>query len=531
MNNEEASANQHSADHAHVHKKKGRKQFLLGLLAVAGLLSAMIMTNHRNLMHFLPSTALQLFEAPLTEQKEPVEQQEKNESVKKNCTDESCSSKKERKPHKPLNILLLYGDDWRHDSLGVASGGEVKTPFLDSLAEQGMRFTHNCVTTAICWISRATLYMGQYMSRHNSTKIVLPYFYQYWNESFVWSLQTKAGYHVGHVGKWHFRDFGQIRGLWNYTQEYSGNHWYRRRGRGGTGQVHVTTRNEEDALEFLRTRPLDKPFFLGVCFFAPHAVDHKPEQYFPQNYSMQYYLNETMNRSISATNEAWKKMPGFFHENNMGRSRWRTRYETEEKYQHMMKNYYRLITEIDVSSKRIVKELEDQGAIDDTLIIFTTDNGLFHAEHGLAGKWYPHQESIRVPLIIRDPRMADKQHGTTNDDFTLSVDLATTILGAANLPPAPRMQGRDISELYLEDVKDWRTEFFYEHPTHTQIPASTALVRKEWKYMMWPEHDQEQLFHLPSDPLELNDLFGTYNNSSLLAEMRVRHKELKAAAI
>jgi arylsulfatase len=315
MGNDDGFIVQLPTSTATFHKRKGQRYSQFIFLAAVGLLCAMIVTNHRKLMGYLPSTALQLFEAPLVERQDPP-QGPPHEPAKNECNDSStrtgqtCSSKKDRKQHKPLNIVLLYGDDWRHDSLGVASGGEVKTPFLDSLAEQGIRFTHNCVTTAICWISRATLYMGQYMSRHNSTKIVLPYFYEHWNDSFVRHLQTKAGYYVGHVGKWHFRDYGQIQGLWNFSRDYSGTHWFRRRG--GKGQVHVTQRNEEDAIEFLESRPRDVPFFLSVCFFAPHAVDHKIEQYFPQPTSMEWYANDTINRSISATDEAWKLMPSFF---------------------------------------------------------------------------------------------------------------------------------------------------------------------------------------------------------------------------
>ena len=115
--------------------------------------------------------------------------------------------------------------------------------------------------------------------------------------------------------------------------------------------------------------------------------------------------------------------------------------------------------------------------LDKTLIIFTGDNGCFHAEHGLADKWYPHEESIRVPLIIRDPRMAAGKRGTTNSDFTLNADLAPTILAATGVAAPARMQGRDIAPLYLAKEKPaWRTEFFYEHAMGAKgrIPASEA---------------------------------------------------------
>ncbi len=119
----------------------------------------------------------------------------------------------------------------------------------------------------------------------------------------------------------------------------------------------------------------------------------------------------------------------------------------------MMKNYYRLATEVDATCGVVLNELEKQGVLDNTLVIFTTDNGYYHGEHGLADKWYPHQESIRVPLIIEDPRMPRDRQGTTNDDFTLSVDLAPTILAAAGIAAPKQMQGRDIGSALSADCR------------------------------------------------------------------------------
>mmetsp|Transcript_33063 Transcript_33063/g.54065 ORF Transcript_33063/g.54065 Transcript_33063/m.54065 type:complete len:210 (-) Transcript_33063:72-701(-) len=197
----------------------------------------------------------------------------------------------------------------------------------------------------------------------------------------------------------------------------------------------------------------------------------------------------------------------------------------------------------------------------------------FHAEHGLADKWYPHQESIRVPLIIKDPRMSPEFQGTTNDDFTLNIDLTATILKAAGLDPLPSMMGRDMSALYRngglqaaataqsrrkefsptdkrqypDPASDgegkyhsgfehsWRTEFFYEHPMHSNpsyIPASEALVRKDYKYFYWPNFKYEQLFDMKNDPGEMNDLFKSKNpiHQQKLKEMRKRFVELKMMA-
>ena len=182
--------------------------------------------------------------------------------------------------------------------------------------------------------------------------------------------------------------------------------------------------------------------------------------------------------------------------------------------------------------------------------------------------------SIRVPLIIKDPRMDPEFKGTRNDEFTLNIDLTTTILAAAGLDPLPSMMGRDMSVLYRDgglragatatsrraeavrpggarrhpwpasdgggkyhsgSADSWRTEFFYEHPMHTSprfIPASEALVRKDYKYFYWPDFHYEQLFDMTNDPGEMNDLFKSTDpmHQQKLIEMRKRFGELKQLA-
>ena len=428
---------------------------------------------------------------------------------------------------KPLNILILYADDWRFDTLGCAGNPVVKTPNLDQLAGNGFRFTRNCVTTSICGVSRASLFTGQWMSRHENP--AMKEFKTPWAETYPGLLRANH-YFVGHIGKWHNGKFPAEN--FDFGRSYSGKHWMKQSD--GT-PVHVTQKNENDALEFLRTRPADQPFCLTLAFFATHAEDSNPKQYLPQPASMALYQDVTIPLPKTATDEAFRNLPPFLAtEQNEGRVRWHWRFDTPEKYQEMMKNYYRLASEVDATCGRVLEELKKQGQLDYTLIIFTGDNGYFHGEHGLADKWYPHQESIRVPLIIRDPRMDPAKHGGTNDDFTLNVDLAATILAAAGIKAPATMQGRDIAPLYLSAEKPaWRDEFFYEHvPVNAgnKIPASEALVRKDWKYFYWPDSKLEQLFHVETDPFEENDLAGDPAQASRLAAMRERFNELKAAA-
>lgn len=427
----------------------------------------------------------------------------------------------------PMNVLLLYADDWRHDTLGVAGNPVVQTPNLDQLAKSGIRFTHNCVTTSICGISRASLFTGQWMSRHGNQSFQ-PWKTP-WSDTFPGMLRSN-GYYIGHVGKWHNGKLPKEH--FDFSRSYFGKHWITEP---DGSKIHVTQKNENDAIEFLTTRPIDQPFCLTVAFFATHAEDSNPLQFLPQPESMRLYEDVSIPVAENATQQSFKRLPEFLgNEKNEGRRRWHWRFDTPHKYQTMMKNYYRLATEVDSACGKIIAELKKQKIDQETLVIFTTDNGYYHAEHGLADKWYPHQESIRVPLIIHDPRMPNRMKGRTNEAFTLNVDLAPTILAAAGMEAPAAMQGKDLSPLYLgAETPSWREEFFYEHPMLRStdfIPASEALVRKDWKYFFWPEFDHEQLFDLKKDPMEENDLANDPRYFEQLDDLRRRFAKLKAEA-
>lgn len=232
---------------------------------------------------------------------------------------------------------------------------------------------------------------GQYLARHHfemlgrgrtvnrtEMKFEVPQ-----NETIYSLLKQKANYSVGHAGKL---------GLWveldknlnfDFFVDEDGWHW---RNMGGK-MWHITEKNTADALRFLATRDKSKPFFLNVAYFATHAVDGDVRQYMPQNSSMSMYEDDTIPVPVTATEEAWRKMPPFFGDGNEGRSRWRWRFDTPDKHQSMMKNYYRMATEVDTSVGVLLDVLRNEGVLNNTLIIFTTDNGNFHAEHGLADKW------------------------------------------------------------------------------------------------------------------------------------------------
>jgi arylsulfatase A-like enzyme len=178
--------------------------------------------------------------------------------------------------------------------------------------------------------------------------------------------------------------------------------------------------------------------------------------------------------------------------------------------------------------------LKAQSVYENTLIVFIGDNGYFHGDRGLADKWYPYEQALRVPLIVRDPRLAPGRRGSGRKELALNIDVAPTIVSAARLPVPETMQGRDLSALYLSArAPAWREEFFYEHPTITsrdRIPASQGVIRRDWKYVYWPEFDDEQLFNLNRDPQEIRNLATDPAYADRRADMRRRLDDWRGRA-
>ncbi len=450
---------------------------------------------------------------------------------------------------KRMNIVFLLADDLRWNSLGCMGNPIVITPHIDELAKAGIRFNNAFATTPVCCCSRASILTGQNMSRNGVKDFQTTINETNFADTYPGVLR-KAGYWTGFVGKY---GVGKIRETdFDYATAYEGVHWYpvdsivkvESIGENENGMaytkimgdsIHVTDRNANDAIEFLKKRPKDKPFSLSVSFFAPHAQDNHPDQYRYKPSSEKYYQGVTIPVPKTSTLKGLKALPSFISsEENFGRVRWHWRFDTPERYQKYMKAYYRLITDVDVAVGKIIVELKAEGVYENTLIIFMGDNGYFQSDHQLADKWYPYEESIRVPLIIYDPRLSAKSRGTSNDEFALNIDLAPTIIAAAGAEVPKVIQGKNLSSLYLSaNPPDWRQDFFVEHPvivSKEKIPSSEALVTHDKKYIYWPDYQVEEYFDLKNDRYEEHNKINDKKSQKDIQLMKKRFAELKKKA-
>jgi arylsulfatase A-like enzyme len=238
-----------------------------------------------------------------------------------------------------------------------------------------------------------------------------------------------------------------------------------------------------------------------------------------------------MPRPATATERHFERLPGFLRTSE-SRKRWQSRFANEESFQETIREYYRLVSGVDVSIGAIVDRLAALGQLDNTLIVFSSDNGFMFGEHGLADKWWMFEESIRVPLLICPPRALGAPVGRMVHATTLNIDIHPTLLSAFGKPIPPACQGTSIwpvIEGKAESIRDdFYYEFFFDHPT---IGKSEGVRTKEWKYIAWPgQHEHEEmLFNLIEDPQEETDLAGDSHYAERKAELRQRMLTLKHA--
>ncbi len=432
-------------------------------------------------------------------------------------------------PQRP-NIIFLLTDDQRADTLGCMGNTLIRTPHIDALSRRGVTFDNAFVTTAICMTSRASILSGQYAARHGIWDFRTPFTSEQLAATYP-ALLKSAGYHVGFIGKWGVGD--PPVGAFDYDRTFpgQGRYFVKRDGK----QVHLTRLMGDQALEFLAGAPADRPFALSISFKAPHvqdspSVNEQPFRYDPAHEA--WYNGVAIPAPKLAASEYYDRLPEFL-KNSENRARWAARFWGPARYQECVKGYYRLITEVDDEVGRIVAELEKRRLADNTVIIFTSDHGFYLGEYGFAGKWYAHDVSIRIPLIVVDPRLAGTRAGTRRSETALNIDMAPTMLAMAGVAAPQRMQGKDLGPLVAGQSPAWTQEFFYEHLfAHPRIPPSEGVRTTRWKYMRFTESEPlyEEIYDLAADPLEEFNLARDEQHTATLAEMRAKWQSLRDAA-
>lgn len=419
------------------------------------------------------------------------------------------------------NIIFILTDDQRWDAMGIAGNPIIQTPEMNALALSGTYFKNAFSTTPICAASRASILTAMHERTHGYT-FQKPRLKQPYADLIYPSLLKQNDYHVGFFGK-----LGVIidsaASYFHQSDFYDRSNHPDRRGyfykKIGSDTVHLTRYTGYQALKFIDDAPHDKPFCLSLSFSAPHGHDNAADQYFWQGKSDSLYAGTRIPEPLLAEDTFFNRLPLEVRE-GFNRERWKWRFDTPEKYQQMVKGYYRMITEIDDEIKLIRKKLHEKKIAENTIIIVMGDNGYFMGDRQLADKWLMYDVSIRIPLIIYDPRI---NKPTVINEMVLNIDIPNTILSLAGVPAPEAYQGKSLTPFLTGKNVTWhRKSILVEHLwDFPSIPSSEGIRTDKWKYLRYRLiNAPEELYDLNKDPLEQKNLAQDKNYSRVLEELR-----------
>lgn len=431
------------------------------------------------------------------------------------------------------NVIFILTDDQRWDQLGCEGHPFLKTPHLDRLAAEGARFANMFVTTSLCSPSRASFLSGLYAHSHG----VVNNFTDYPEDlpSFPRSLQA-AGYETAYIGKWHMGEQSdEKRPGFDYWVTHKGQGKYydtefNVNGRRTVKKGYYTHRVTDMAIDWLR-QDRDKPFLLILGHKAPHTPFTPEEKYrhiyddIPIKYPDTAFALEGKPDWVKQRIDTWHGIYGplyGFRKEFPDRSP-----ESVKHFADFVRSYTASIKSVDDSVGRIYSELERAGQLDNTMIVFAGDNGMFLGEHGMTDKRTMHEPSIRVPLLMRYPRLV--RPGTVVEQMVLNIDVAPSILDICSAPPLPKVHGMSFKPLLKGQARDWRRSWYYEYNYEKQFPYTPNVrgVRTdEWKYVHYPHGDggpdrhKAELYNLKQDPGETKNLIDDPAYTAKVVELQ-----------
>lgn len=441
------------------------------------------------------------------------------------------------------NVVVILTDDQRWDFMSCAGHPFLKTPNMDRIAKEGARFANMFVTTSLCSPSRASILSGQYPHAHG----VVDNFTDYPERLPNFPRHLKAaGYETAYIGKWHMNE--------NSDEPRPGfDYWASHRGQGqyydtsfninGTRQVlrgYYTHRVTDLAVDWIK-RKRSVPFMLMLGHKAPHTPVVAEPKYahlhddvrigYPTSAFDLEGLPDWVRPRLTTWHGIYGPLWGFrpkFPD---------TSAEGVKQFDAFVRAYASVIKSVDDSVGRVFQALEETGQLDNTLLIFLGDNGFFLGEHGMMDKRTMHEESIRVPLVVRYPRGI--RAGKVVTEMALNIDLAPSILDICGANPLPHAHGKSWKRLVSGDSAGWRTSWFYAYNYEKQFPYTPnvrGMRTDQWKYIHYPHGDggpdrhKAELYDVRSDPKEQKNLIDSPACAAKVAELKAELHRLMQEA-
>lgn len=425
------------------------------------------------------------------------------------------------------NIVFFFTDDQTTSTIGCYGNSVIKTPNIDGLAARGTRFQNAFVSHPICWVSRTTILTGL-IGRSYGTSANPEQARPDAVKTLYSDILREHGYRTGYFGKWHAMMPKGYRNADHFDEfEAIGRNPYYKKQPDGSLR-HETELIVDRGIEFVKNHPRDKPFALNLWFNACHAEDSDRRPgigHFPWPRTVDGMYDD-INIAPPRLNDpaVFDALPEFL-QTTINRERYFWRWNTDEKYLTNMRAYYRMVSGIDGEIGRFMAALKEAGLADNTIIVYSADNGYYMGNRGLAGKWSHYEESLRVPLIVADPRVPKTEQGKVTDALALNLDLPATFLDWAGVKVPERYQGHSLQPVVAaEKPADWRTETFHEHfAVRNRIPAYEGLRNEQFKYVRYFDHANYEFLHdLKNDPDELINLAADPQHAETLKAMRER---------
>jgi len=472
---------------------------------------------------------------------------------------ENTFAQEDQEPKRP-NVIFIMADDHAVKAVSAYPGALNKTPNIDRIAAEGMRFDRGYVTNSICGPSRAVILTGKYShlngftrngNTFNGEQLTYP------------KLLQKAGYQTAVVGKWHLKSDPTGFDYWNIL--IGQGPYYNppmKTAEGVTKHEGYTTDIITDlAIDWLENkRKKDQPFLLVYQHKAPHR-DWQPgpkniykynEKDFPEPETL---FDDYSNRATGARNQTMEigehmtprdlklttpqnlteeqkqiwdaaygpKNTAFREESPMGKDlvRW--------KYQRYIKDYLRCIDSVDEGVGRVLDYLDQTGLAENTMVIYTSDQGFYLGELGWFDKRWMYEESFRTPLLVRWP--AQIPAGSVSKHLVLNLDFPETILDACGVEVPSEMQGRSMMPILQGGaVKDWRDAIYYhyyEFPGAHSVPKHYGVFDGRHKLIHYYDLNEWELFDLEADPNEMRSVYGNPIYSLTQSRLEKRLKELR----
>ncbi len=437
------------------------------------------------------------------------------------------------------NIVFVLVDDLRYDALGIMRP-DLQTPNIDRLAREGAQFRNAFVTSSLCSPSRATILTGLSMRNHGiidnnaASEDGFTYFPTY---------MQAAGYRTGFFGKWHF-------GAPTDAPRPGFDRWVSFRGQGSyfpttylsdadiaAGKTHrlnvdgekvpqrgyITDELTDYAMDWLgEDDAAAQPFFLYLSHKAVHSMALPAERHTHQYDDIDFPVPASA--APTAENEEGK--PVWVRNQRNSWHGVEFLYHTGQPINEYMRDYYRTLSAVDDSLGRILAWLDETGRAENTIVIFTSDNGYMEGEHGLIDKRNAYEESMRIPLLVYAPGTIPP--GATVDSSVTTLDFAPTLLACAGIDPPEHLEGRSILPLATGALSaaEWNDDVIYEYYwewNFPQTPTTFAIRTRDFKYVQYQGvWDIEELYDMQHDVAEMHNLIEDERYADVKVDLRRR---------